>query len=53
MCGELGEDWMSKYKEFDVKPFAAASIGQVHRAVLLDGTQVRKKVFIKPLYHLL
>ena len=43
MCGELGEDWMSKYKEFDVKPFAAASIGQVHRAVLLDGTQVRKK----------
>ena len=45
MRGELGEDWMSKYKEFDVKPFAAASIGQVHRAVLLDGTQVRKKYF--------
>ena len=40
MTGELGPDWMQKYKEFDVKPFAAASIGQVHRAVLLDGTQV-------------
>ena len=40
MTGELGSDWMQKYKEFDLKPFAAASIGQVHRAVLLDGTQV-------------
>jgi len=44
MTGELGPDWMQKYKEFDVKPFAAASIGQVHRAVLLDGTQVAVKV---------
>ena len=26
---ELGHDWRSKLKEFDDKPFAAASIGQV------------------------
>ena len=40
MRGELGADWMAKYGDFDVKPFAAASIGQVHRATLTDGTQV-------------
>ena len=27
---------MSNFKEFDLKPFAAASIGQVHRAILND-----------------
>ncbi|PSN44058.1 hypothetical protein C0J52_15929 [Blattella germanica] len=41
---ELGEDWQSKIKTFDYKPFAAASIGQVHSAVLPDGTEVAMKI---------
>ena len=28
---EFGADWRSKLKEFDEKPFAAASIGQVNK----------------------
>ena len=40
MVGELGTDWESKYSEFQTKPFAAASIGQVHFASLHDGTKV-------------
>lgn len=41
---ELGNDWQSKLKNFESKPFAAASIGQVHRAELLDGTQIALKI---------
>ena len=40
MVGQLGTDWESKYSEFQTKPFAAASIGQVHFASLHDGTKV-------------
>nr|XP_019528890.2 atypical kinase COQ8B, mitochondrial-like [Aedes albopictus] len=44
MVSELGEDWRKKLASFDQKPFAAASIGQVHRGVLHDGTEVAIKV---------
>lgn len=42
--GELGPDWREKFKEFDEVPIAAASIGQVHKATLLDGTEVAMKI---------
>lgn len=42
--GQLGEDWRSKVATFDEKPFAAASIGQVHLATLHDGRSVAMKI---------
>lgn len=44
LTNEYGGDWRSKFKSFDDKPFAAASIGQVHRAVLHDGTEIAIKI---------
>lgn len=41
---ELGSDWRSKVKEFDDVPLGAASIGQVHKAVLHDGRQAVMKI---------
>ena len=41
---DLGPDWRSKMKEFDGKPFAAASIGQVHSAVTLDDRHIALKI---------
>ena len=39
-----GEGWDSKFNRFSFTPMAAASIGQVHRAELRDGTQLAIKI---------
>ncbi|XP_077522042.1 ubiquinone biosynthesis protein COQ8, mitochondrial [Amblyomma americanum] len=44
MAQELGSDWESKVASFERKPFAAASIGQVHLATLHDGRAVAVKI---------
>ncbi|XP_020226159.1 protein ABC transporter 1, mitochondrial [Cajanus cajan] len=41
---ELGPGWSSKLISFDYEPIAAASIGQVHQAVMKDGMQVAMKI---------
>ena len=41
---ELGGDVERHFREIDPVPIAAASIGQVHRAVLKDGTKVAVKI---------
>ncbi|XP_018796940.1 PREDICTED: aarF domain-containing protein kinase 4 [Bactrocera latifrons] len=44
MNTQLGADWRDLLESFDDKPFAAASIGQVHRATLKNGMQVAIKI---------
>ncbi|XP_054855670.1 atypical kinase COQ8B, mitochondrial isoform X4 [Eublepharis macularius] len=41
---ELGTRWREKVASFEETPFAAASIGQVHRGALRDGTEVALKI---------
>ena len=44
MSGELGADWPSRFKSFEREAARAASLGQVHRAVALDGTRLACKL---------
>ncbi|WP_029059442.1 ABC1 kinase family protein [Stappia stellulata] len=44
MSAELGRDWQSRFAEFDRAPAAAASLGQVHRAVSKDGAPLACKL---------
>lgn len=44
MKSELGEDWESQFKSFDKTAAAAASLGQVHKAVMHDGTDIACKL---------
>lgn len=41
---ELGHDWRNKLAFFEDKPFAAASIGQVHHGILLNKQDVAIKI---------
>ncbi|HEY6981587.1 ABC1 kinase family protein [Reyranella sp.] len=44
MAAELGPDWQTKFVRFDKEAAFAASLGQVHHAVLLDGRDVAAKL---------
>lgn len=41
---DLGSGWRDKLLSFEEKPFAAASIGQVHHGVLKDGREIAMKI---------
>ncbi|MEM1234375.1 MAG: AarF/ABC1/UbiB kinase family protein [Pseudomonadota bacterium] len=41
---EWGAGWMTRFQRFNVRPVAAASIGQVHEAVDRDGRHLAIKV---------
>lgn len=44
MKGELGPEWRDRFQDFEHEASAAASLGQVHKAVLHDGTVVACKL---------
>ena len=44
MVSELGENWEKRFKSFEKKAAAAASLGQVHKAVTLDDENVACKL---------
>jgi predicted unusual protein kinase regulating ubiquinone biosynthesis (AarF/ABC1/UbiB family) len=44
MQTELGPDWRRRFAEFDLAPAAAASLGQVHRALSLGGERLACKL---------
>src|SRR5690349_21055555 len=44
LAQQLGADWRGMFPVFDDQPAAAASIGQVHKAVWTDGREVAVKI---------
>lgn len=44
LASQLGADWADRFRSFDEVPAAAASVGQVHRAVWFDGRDVAVKI---------
>jgi len=44
LAEEWGNDWRTNFRRFEPRPIAAASIGQVHRALTRDGRTLAIKV---------
>ncbi len=44
LAAQLGAEWRTQFTHFEDKPAAAASIGQVHKAVWKDGRDVAVKI---------
>ena len=44
MEDQLGKDWKDKFDNFENIPFAAASIGQVHKASTRNGEEIAVKI---------
>ncbi len=44
LAAEWGREWRVRFERFEDRPIAAASIGQVHRAVAGDGRELAIKV---------
>ena len=44
LAEEWGKDWRTTFRRFEPRPIAAASIGQVHRALTKDGRTLAIKV---------
>ena len=44
LAAQWGKDWRTRFKQFEPRPIAAASIGQVHRATTRDGRLLAIKV---------
>jgi len=44
LATEFGTEWRAGFKEFEMRPFAAASIGQVHRGLTHSDIPVAVKV---------
>lgn len=44
LAAEWGKDWRTRFRRFEPRPIAAASIGQVHRALTREGELLAIKV---------
>ncbi|MEM5470519.1 AarF/ABC1/UbiB kinase family protein [Hoeflea sp. AS60] len=44
LVSNWGPGWRARFNRFDMRPLAAASIGQVHRATTVDGRELAIKV---------
>lgn len=47
LSNDLGPNWRDKLEMFEERPFAAASIGQVHLARMKDGREVAMKIQVR------